>query len=62
MAKWTWNATVVEEGRGTRRVGSGMGEIEASTRNEAEAKARREIERGGRTAFELRVFETPKGR
>lgn len=57
MAKWTWNATVVEEGRGTRRVGSGMGEVEASSREEARAKARREVERkgSGRTAFELHV-------
>ena len=61
MAKrWNWNATVVEEKSGTRRVGSASGEIEASTRDEAEAKARRDIERkgSGRTAFELRAFET----
>ncbi|MEU3990125.1 hypothetical protein AB0F24_17410 [Streptomyces platensis] len=59
MAKWKWNATVVETKLGERRVGSGTGEVEASTREEAHAKARRDIERkgSGRTAFEVRVFE-----
>lgn len=58
MAKWTWNATVVEEKRGTRRVGSASGEVEAPTREAARDKARRSIEgKGtGRTAHELRVF------
>ncbi|MFF8784793.1 hypothetical protein [Streptomyces sp. NPDC015125] len=60
MAKWTWNATVVETKLGERRVGSGSGQVEASTREEARVKARREIEAkgSGRTAHELSVFET----
>ncbi|SHL74871.1 hypothetical protein [Streptomyces yunnanensis] len=60
MAKrWTWNATVVEEKHGTRRVGSAMGEVEAPTREAARAKARRSIEgKGtGRTAHGVQVFE-----
>lgn len=62
MAKrWNWNATVVEEGRGTRRVGSAAGEVEAPTREAARDAARRSIERNGtgRTAHELQVFESP---
>ncbi|MEW9521779.1 hypothetical protein [Streptomyces tubercidicus] len=56
--RWNWNATVVEEKSGTRRVGSGSGEVEAPTREAARAKARSEIEAegSGRTAHELRVF------
>lgn len=58
MAKWTWNATVVEEKNGTRRVGSATGEVEAPTREAARDAARRDIEGKdtGRTAHELRVF------
>ncbi|MEE4419545.1 hypothetical protein [Streptomyces bugieae] len=59
MAKWAWNATVVETKLGERRVGSASGEVEAPTREAAHAAARRNIERkgSGRTAHELRVFE-----
>ncbi|MFF0622949.1 hypothetical protein [Streptomyces sp. NPDC004296] len=59
MAKrWNWNATVVEEKSGTRRVGSASGEVEAPTREAARDAARRSVERkgSGRTAYELRVF------
>jgi hypothetical protein len=56
--RWNWNATVVEEKSGTRRVGSASGEVKAPTREAARAEARRDIEREGtgRTAHELRVF------
>ena len=56
--RWNWNATVVEEKRGMRRVGSATGEVEAPTREAARAAARRDIEREGtgRTAHELHVF------
>jgi hypothetical protein len=56
--RWNFNATVVEEKLGTRRVGSASGEVEAPTREAARAKARREIEGKdtGRTAYELIVF------
>ncbi|MFE4019316.1 hypothetical protein ACFXPZ_18170 [Streptomyces sp. NPDC059101] len=58
MAKWNWNATVVEEKSGTRRVGTASGEVEAPTREAARDEVRREIERegSGRTAYEPRVF------
>ncbi|GFE20062.1 hypothetical protein [Streptomyces nigrescens] len=59
MAKrWNWNATVVEEKSGARRVGSASGEVEAPTREAAHAAVRRDIEGkgSGRTAFEVRVF------
>ncbi|MGA4875865.1 hypothetical protein [Streptomyces lydicamycinicus] len=64
MAKWNWNATVVEQKLGLRRVGSASGEVEAPTREAAHAAARRDIERkgSGRTAFELQVFESSRGR
>ncbi|MEW1678133.1 hypothetical protein AB0O47_33580 [Streptomyces noursei] len=59
MAKhWNWNATVVEQKNGKRRVGSASGEVKAPTREAARDAARREVERkgSGRTAYELRVF------
>lgn len=56
--RWNFNATVVEEKNGTRRVGAASGEVEAPTREAARAEARRDIERKGtgRTAHEVRVF------
>lgn len=57
MAKWNWNATVVETKLGQRRIESSAGEVEAPTREAARDAVRRDLEgKGtGRTAIELKV-------